>query len=124
MTKVLRPALAGEALRNFRLIARASPSAGRAAGAAECSIAFAVVMQPRLGLVIASLTLASFAALIAARLRDNAAFACFCFGDETSPVSRVSVARALLLGLVAASSELVILVGEGEWWLSRSGWRY
>jgi hypothetical protein len=105
--KLLRPARAAAALRDFGLLTRATPAAGRLAGAVELVLAALLAVCVEVGAlitpaaVIAALMFVGFAVLQASSLLRGRRFACFCFGDDTVELSWSSVARSLALAAVA-----------------------
>jgi Methylamine utilisation protein MauE len=114
--KLMRPGRAGEALREFGLVRRASSFAGAAAGAYELALGLALgatTASTRLSAPAGAWALVTLLALAALQVRSLHAgqrFACFCFGSETSQLSWWTLARTLVLTLAAAS---LVAVGPG-----------
>lgn len=108
--KLKHPKLAALALTDFRLVRRPRVAFGRTAGAVEMAVAALLVVAPlaRYGWAAAAALLWFFVWLLARTLRSGAAFACFCFGDPSSPISALSVARTALLAAFATAGAAAV----------------
>jgi hypothetical protein len=119
--KLARPRRAGEALRSFGLMRRASPAAGAASGVYELTLGLLLVAAiasdslPMLAGAMVSATLLALAILELRSLRAGERFACFCFGDGTTTLSWWTLARTLALAVPAATLLAVSpqLAGQG-----------
>ena len=78
-------------------------------GLAETILALALALgiMPRLSVAIAALLLWFFALLIGRSLGTGERFACFCFGDAESQLSRATLLRTAALALLASLLALV-----------------
>ncbi len=105
VVKLRRPALAAMAIADFGVFRRPRPGFGSALGAAEVLLAVLLVsgLVPVLVLPVAAALLWFFAFLIARSLFSGESFACFCFGDSDSKLSRWTLARTVALALVASA---------------------
>jgi hypothetical protein len=106
--KLRRPALAGMAMADFRVIRRPSSTAGRALGLVELALGVALVGGALAGgalllgtAAVAALLLCSFVVLIARSLRADARFDCYCFGPGGSPLSWRTLLRTASLAATA-----------------------
>ncbi len=105
IVKLRRPALAALAIVDFGVIRRPLPSFGSALGTVEVLLAVLLVSEvvPTLILPVTAALLWFFAFLIARSLRSGESFACFCFGDSGSKLSRWALARTVALALIATA---------------------
>lgn len=101
--KVRRPALAAMAMVDFGIVRKVRPRLGAALGAAEGLLAVALVVGALADvfLSVATILLWFFVVLIARQLLSGNRFACFCFGDADSPLSRWTLARTVVLAVLA-----------------------
>jgi hypothetical protein len=104
VAKLRRPTLAAMAMVDFGVLRRVRPRLGSALGAAELSLALFLITGtlPALFLPVAAGLLWFFALLIAKSLRSGRDFACFCFGDADSKLSRLTLVRTTTLALLAS----------------------
>lgn len=116
ITKVRQPALTAMAMVDFGVARRVWPHLGLALGLAEVALATALVVLPQLSVVIAAVLLWIFVLLIARSLQADEHFACFCFGDADSQLSRWTLARTTALALLTTG----LTVGTTQTVLSRS----
>lgn len=105
MVKLRRPASAAMAMTDFGVVRKPRRSFGSALGATEVFLAALLVsgVVPELILPIIAALLWFFAFLIARSLRSGESFACFCFGDSDSKLSRWTLARTVMLALIASA---------------------
>jgi hypothetical protein len=106
IAKVRQPALTAMAMVDFGVARRVRPRWGQALGAAEVALAGALVLLPRLAILVAMVLLWFFVSLIARSLWDGRRFACFCFGDAEAPLSRWTLVRTTALALLATALAL------------------
>jgi hypothetical protein len=104
VAKLRKPTLAAVAMMDFGLLRRVRPRLGSALGAAELLLALLLISGalPALFLPVAAGLLWLFVLLIAKSLLSGKDFACFCFGDEDSRLSRLTLARTGALALLAS----------------------
>ncbi len=104
IAKLRRPALAAMAIVDFGVLRRARPRLGRALGGAELLLALflATGTLPVLSMPIAAGLLWLFVLLIAKSLWVGEKFACFCFGDADSKLSRLTLVRTAALAVLAS----------------------
>jgi hypothetical protein len=104
IAKLRRPALAAMAMVDFGVLRRARPRLGRALGAAEVLLALflATGTLPVFSLPITAGLLWLFVLLIAKSLWVGERFACFCFGDADSKLSRLTLVRTAALAVLAS----------------------
>ena len=104
VAKLRQPALAAMAMMDFGVLRRVRPWLGSALGAAEVLVALSLVTGtlPALFLPITAGLLWFFVLLIAKGLLSGEDFACFCFGDADSRLSRLTLVRTATLALLAS----------------------
>ena len=104
VAKLRKPTLAAKAMMDFGVIRRVRPTLGRALGAAELLVALSLVTGtlPVLFLPITAGLLWFFVLLIAKSLLSGEDFACFCFGETDSRLSRLTLVRTAALALLAS----------------------
>ncbi len=104
VAKLRRPTLAAMAMMDFGVLRRVRPRLGSALGAAELLLALFLVagVLPALFLPVTAGLLWFFVLLIARGLLSGEDFACFCFGDSASRLSRLTLARTAALALLAS----------------------
>jgi len=104
ISKLRQPILATMAMVDFGVLRRVRPRLGSALGAAELSLALllATGVLRTVFLPIAAALLWLFALLIAKSLRSGKRFACFCFGEADSELSRLTLVRTATLALLAS----------------------
>ena len=104
IAKLRQPTLAAMAMMDFGVIRRIRPRLGSALGAAEVLVALSLVTGtlPALFLPITAGLLWFFVLLIAKGLLSGEDFACFCFGDADSRLSRLTLLRTATLALLAS----------------------
>jgi hypothetical protein len=104
VAKLRQPTLAAKAMMDFGVLRRVRPRLGSALGAAELLVALSLVTGtlPALFLPITAGLLWLFALLIARSLLSGEDFACFCFGDADSRLSRLTLVRTGALALLAS----------------------
>lgn len=100
--KLRQPALAAMAMVDFGVLRRVRPRLGAALGAAETLLAVSLALLPTFTLPVAAGLLWLFVALIARSLLSGEEFACFCFGDADSELSRLTLLRTGALALLAS----------------------
>ncbi|WP_273844898.1 MauE/DoxX family redox-associated membrane protein [Rubrobacter calidifluminis] len=106
LVKLRRPALAAMAMVDFKVARRVRPSLGFALGAGELVLALALALggpASHFTLAVVAALLWVFALLIARSLWSGERFACFCFGDTDSMLSRWTLLRTGLLALLAST---------------------
>jgi hypothetical protein len=104
ISKLRQPILAAMAMVDFGVLRRVRPYLGSALGAAELSLALllATGTLPNLFLPVAAALLWVFVLLIAKSLWSGKQFACFCFGEADSELSRLTLVRTAALALLAS----------------------
>lgn len=104
VAKLRRPTLAAMAMMDFGVLRRIRPRLGGALGAAELLLALSLVagVLPALVLPVTAGLLWFFVLLIARGLLSGEDFACFCFGDSASRLSRLTLLRTGVLALLAS----------------------
>lgn len=109
IAKLRQPILAAMAMVDFGVLRRVRPRLGSALGAVELSLALLLAAGAlrTVFLPIAAALLWVFALLIAKSLRSGKRFACFCFGEADSELSRLTLVRTATLALLAT----VVAVG-------------
>jgi hypothetical protein len=110
IAKLQKPVLAAMAMVDFGVFRRVMPRLGSALGAAELSLALLLLTGtlPTVFLPVTAGLLWIFVLLIARSLWAGKRFACFCFGEANSKLSRLTLARTATLALLAS-----VLVGVG-----------
>ena len=104
LAKLRRPALAAMAINDFGILRRIRPGLGSALGAMELLLALALITAtlPVIVLPVTAGLLWFFVLLIARGLLSGEDFACFCFGDSASRLSRLTLVRTVALALLAS----------------------
>ena len=104
VAKLRRPTLAAVAMRDFGILRRVKPRLGGALGAAELLLAMCLLTGTlsAVSLPVTAGLLWSFVLLIGRALISGEDFACFCFGDGDSRLSRLTLARTAALALLAS----------------------
>jgi Methylamine utilisation protein MauE len=104
VAKLRQPTLAAMAMMDFGLLRRVKPRLGSALGAAELLVALFLITGtlPGLFLPITAGLLWFFVLIIAKSLLSGEDFACFCFGDADSSLSRLTLIRTAALALLAS----------------------
>ena len=104
VAKLRKPTLAAVAIMDFGVLRRVRPRLGGALGAAELLLALLLVSGtlPALVLPVTAGLLWLFVVLIAKSLLSGRDFACFCFGDADSRLSRLTLVRTGALALLAS----------------------
>lgn len=104
VAKLRRPTLAAMAIMDFGILRRVRPRLGSALGAAEVLLAAFLLTGtlPVLFLPVTAGLLWFFVLLIAKSLRSGQDFACFCFGDADSKLSRLTLVRTVALAVLAS----------------------
>ena len=104
VAKLRRPALAAVAMMDFGVLRRVRPGLGSALGAAELLVALSLATGtlPVIFLPITTGLLWFFVLLIAKSLLSGEDFACFCFGETDSRISRLTLVRTATLALLAS----------------------
>jgi hypothetical protein len=102
--KLRQPTLAAVAMMDFGVLRRVRPRLGSALGAAELLLALLLISGtlPALFLPVVAGLLWLFVLLIAKSLLSGEDFACFCFGDAESRLSRLTLVRTGALALLAS----------------------
>jgi methylamine utilization protein MauE len=104
VAKLRQPTLAAKAIMDFGVLRRVRPRLGSALGAAELLLALLLITGtlPAVFLPVTAGLLWFFVLLIARSLRTGKDFACFCFGDADSTLSRLTLVRTTALALLAS----------------------
>ena len=104
VAKLRRPTLAAVAMMDFGVLRRVRPGLGSALGAAELLVALSLATGtlPVIFLPITAGLLWFFVLLIAKSLLSGEDFACFCFGETDSRISRLTLVRTATLALLAS----------------------
>ena len=104
LAKLRRPTLAAMAMMDFGILRGVRPRLGGALGAAELLLAVFLIIGvlPGLFLPVTAGLLWFFVLLIARSLRSGQDFACFCFGDADSRLSRLTLVRTAALAVLAS----------------------
>ena len=104
VAKLRRPALAAMAITDFGVLRRVRPRLGSALGGTEVLLALflATGTFPMLFLPVAAGLLWLFVLLIARSLWFGKDFACFCFGEADSRLSRWTLVRTTALAALAS----------------------
>jgi len=103
ITKLRQPLLAAMAMVDFGVVRRVQPVLGYLLGAVETLLALGLAFKllPRLTLSITFFLLCVFTLLIARSLWRGEDFACFCFGESDSKLSKWTLARTGSIALFA-----------------------
>ena len=111
VAKLRKPTLAAVAIMDFGVLRRVRPRLGGALGAAELLLALLLISGtlPALFLPVTAGLLWLFVVLIAKSLLSGRDFACFCFGDADSRLSRLTLVRTGALALLASVMAIVPL---------------
>jgi hypothetical protein len=111
VAKLRQPTLAAVAMMDFGVLRRVRPRLGSALGAAELLLALLLISGtlPALFLPVTAGLLWLFVLLIAKSLLSGEDFACFCFGDADSRLSRLTLVRTGALALLASVLAVVPL---------------
>ena len=104
VAKLRRPTLAAMAITDFGVLSRIRPGLGSALGGAEVLLAvfLATGTLPMLFLPVTAGLLWLFVLLIARSVWLGKDFACFCFGDADSRLSRWTLVRTAALAVLAS----------------------
>ena len=104
VAKLRKPTLAAMAITAFGVLRRIRPRLGSALGGAEVLLALflAAGILPMVALPFSAGLLWLFVLLIARSLWRGKDFACFCFGDAGSRLSRWTLARTAALAMLAS----------------------
>jgi hypothetical protein len=104
VAKLRRPTLAAVAMMDFGVLRRVRPALGSALGAVELLVALSLATGtlPVIFLPITAGLLWFFVLLIAKSLLSGEDFACFCFGETDSRLSRLTLVRTGALALLAS----------------------
>jgi hypothetical protein len=104
VAKLRRPTLAAMAMMDFGVLHRVRPRLGNALGATELLLALSLITGalPVVSLPVTAGLLWFFVLLIAKSLLSGKDFACFCFGDAASRLSRLTLVRTVALALLAS----------------------
>jgi hypothetical protein len=104
VAKLRQPTLAAVAMMDFGVLHRVRPRLGSTLGAAELLLALLLISGtlPAPSLLVAAGLLWLFVLLIAKSLLSGKDFACFCFGDADSRLSRLTLVRTGALALLAS----------------------
>jgi Methylamine utilisation protein MauE len=104
LAKLRRPTLAAMAIVDFGVLRRVRPRLGSALGAAELLLALFLITGtiPAIFLPVTAGLLWIFVLLISRNLWSGKDFACFCFGDADSRLSRLTLVRTAALALLAS----------------------
>ena len=104
VAKLRRPTLAAMAIRDFGVLRRVRPRLGSALGGTEVLLALilATGTLPMLFLPVTAGLLWLFVLLIARSLWSGKDFACFCFGEADSRLSRWTLIRTAALATLAS----------------------
>ena len=104
LAKLRRPSLAAMAIVDFGVLRRVRPRLGSALGAAELLLALFLITGtiPAIFLPVTAGLLWIFVLLVSRNLWSGKDFACFCFGDADSRLSRLTLVRTAALALLAS----------------------
>jgi Methylamine utilisation protein MauE len=104
VAKLRQPTLAAKAIMDFGVLRRIRPRLGSALGAAELLLASFLITGtlPVVSLPVTAGLLWIFTLLIARSFWTGKDFACFCFGDADSRLSRLTLVRTTALALLAS----------------------
>jgi hypothetical protein len=104
VAKLRQPTLAAMAMMDFGVLRRVRPRLGSALGATELLLALILITGtlPGYFLPVTAGLLWFFVLLIAKSLWSGRDFACFCFGDADSRLSRLTLVRTTALALLAS----------------------
>jgi hypothetical protein len=104
VAKLRRPTLAAMAMMDFGVLRRVRPLLGSALGAAELLLALFLITGtlPVIFLPVTAGLLWIFVLLISRSLWSGKDFACFCFGDADSRLSRLTLIRTAALAQLAS----------------------
>ena len=104
VAKLRRPTLAAMAITDFGVLRRVRPRLGSALGGTEVLLALCLMTGtlPMLFLPVVAGLLWLFVLLIARSLWSGKDFACFCFGEADSKLSRWTLIRTAALALLAS----------------------
>ncbi len=104
VAKLRKPALAAMAITDFGILRRIRPRLGSALGGTEVLLALflATGILPMVFLPVTAGLLWLFVLLIARSLWLGEDFACFCFGDADSRLSRWTLVRTAALAMLAS----------------------
>ena len=106
VVKLREPDFAARAIVDFGVLRRPNRVFGTVLGSAEILVALSLMACAivgayfRFSIIVATLLLWIFASLIARSLWFGKRFACFCFGDRTSLLSRWTLTRTTILALL------------------------
>jgi hypothetical protein len=105
LVKLRRPTLAAMSMVDFGVVRRVNPTLGWLLGAVELTLAIVLALRllPRITLLLSAMLLWLFTIVIARSLWRGETFACFCFGDADSKLSRWTLLRTSTLALLATS---------------------
>ena len=116
IAKLREPVLTAMAMVDFGVIRSVRPAFGLALGVTELLLAMSLPASLALGeqfhlaLLFAAVLLWLFSILIVRSLQSGEKFACYCFGDTDSELSRWTLLRTIALALLAT---LLFLVRPG-----------
>lgn len=101
--KLRQPILAAFAMVDFGVVRHVRPAFGYMLAAGEIGLAFflAVGLLPRFTIVVTTCLYWIFVFLIARSLSRGDSFACLCFGDSSSTLSKLTLLRTLALACLA-----------------------
>ncbi len=114
VAKLRRPTLAAMAITDFGVLRRVRPRLGSALGGTEVLLALFLVTGtlPMLFLPVTAGLLWLFVLLIARSLWSGKDFACFCFGEADSKLSRWTLVRTAALAVLASLLVVAPLRGD------------
>lgn len=114
--KARRPTLAATAIRDFGLTRRLHVRLGMFLGLAELALAVLLASTAVLevSLAISAVVLWAFSGLLARALTRGDSFPCFCFGEADSSISRLALARTLLLATLASLVTAMVVLRSDE----------
>jgi hypothetical protein len=103
LVKLHRPTSAAMAMVDFGVVRRVHPALGWFLGVVELTlaVALALLLLPQITLLLSAILLWLFTIVIARSLWHGEIFACFCFGDADSELSRWTLLRTSTLTLIA-----------------------
>ncbi|MCA9943289.1 MAG: hypothetical protein H6656_22075 [Ardenticatenaceae bacterium] len=102
LVKLRRPTSTAMAIVDFGVVRRVHPALGWFLGAVELILAILLALRllPQLTLLLTAMLLWLFTIVIARSLWQGETFACFCFGDADSELSRWTLLRTGTLALL------------------------
>lgn len=113
ISKLLRPRVAAEAIRNFGVLRAASLGAARLVGFVEAVCGAAVIfwLSSPMPSAMSAFLFSLFAILVARSLRQGKTFSCGCLFSDRDEIGEHTLVRAALLAATASAAALASPVG-------------